>query len=111
MMFRGLPYLWAGRSGFGFDCSGLTSLDYRVHGITLPRDASPQSQHGTEVARPRPGDLLAFVNTAGYFMDFSATRALRQPVATKIAMYRDGGAWRWCRDEQYWPVHHRAEAA
>ena len=56
-MFRGLPYLWAGTSGFGFDCSGLTSLDYRVHGITLPRDASPQSQNGTEVVRPRPGDL------------------------------------------------------
>lgn len=56
-MFRGLPYLWAGTSGFGFDCSGLTSLDYRVHGITIPRDSSPQSENGTEVARPRPGDL------------------------------------------------------
>ncbi len=55
-------------------------------------------------SRPRPGDLLAFVNTAGYFMDFSATQAMRQPVARKVAMYRDGGAWRWCLDEQYWPI-------
>jgi diaminopimelate decarboxylase len=62
-------------------------------------------------SRPRAGDLLAFVNTAGYFMDFSATRALRQPIGRKVAMYRDDGAWRWCLDEQYWPVHHRAEAA
>ena len=60
---------------------------------------------------PRPGDLLAFVNTAGYFMDFSATTAIRQPVARKVALYRDGGAWRWCLDEEYWPVHPRAEAA
>ncbi|MGK5679739.1 Y4yA family PLP-dependent enzyme [Actinoplanes sp. URMC 104] len=61
--------------------------------------------------RPRPGDLLAFVNTAGYFMDFSATRALHQPIARKVALFRTGGDWGWCLDEQYWPVHERAEAA
>ncbi|MDT5042358.1 MAG: diaminopimelate decarboxylase, partial [Actinoplanes sp.] len=54
-------------------------------------------------ARPRPGDLLAFANTAGYFMDFSADHALMQPIARKVAMYTDGGAWRWCLDEQFWP--------
>ncbi|GAA0479289.1 diaminopimelate decarboxylase [Paractinoplanes deccanensis] len=59
--------------------------------------------------RPEPGDLLAFVNTAGYFMDFSATQALLQPIGRKVAVYRDGGVWRWCLDEQYWPVHPRAE--
>ncbi|MBB4696268.1 Y4yA family PLP-dependent enzyme [Paractinoplanes abujensis] len=62
-------------------------------------------------ARPRPGDLLAFVNTAGYFMDFSATRALHQPVGRKVALYSTGGRWGWCLDEQYWPVHERTEAA
>jgi diaminopimelate decarboxylase len=62
-------------------------------------------------SRPRPGDLLAFVNTAGYFMDFSATKAMRQPIGRKVALYRDGGAWQWCLDEQYWPTHSRAEAA
>jgi cell wall-associated NlpC family hydrolase len=56
-MFRGLPYLWAGTSGFGFDCSGLTSLVYRVHGISIPRDSSPQSENGADAPRPRPGDL------------------------------------------------------
>ena len=61
--------------------------------------------------RPRPGDLLAFVNTAGYFMDFSATRALHQPVARKVALFRGGDGWGWCLDEHYWPVHERAEAA
>jgi diaminopimelate decarboxylase len=61
--------------------------------------------------RPRPGDLQAFVNTAGYFMDFNATLALRQPMARKVAMYRDGDRWQWCLDEQYWPVQVRTEAA
>ncbi|MCH0541544.1 alanine racemase [Streptomyces sp. MUM 203J] len=54
---------------------------------------------------PRPGDLLAFVNTAGYFMDFTADHAMRQPIARKVAAYRADGAadWNWCLDEQYWP--------
>ncbi|GAU66533.1 decarboxylase [Streptomyces sp. NBRC 110611] len=53
---------------------------------------------------PRPGDLLAFANTAGYCMDFSATSAQRQPVARKAAAWEEGGSWRWCLDEQYWPI-------
>lgn len=60
--FVGLAYLWAGRSGFGFDCSGLTSLDYRVHGIVIPRDARPQSVAGRAVAAGdlARGDLLFY---------------------------------------------------
>ncbi len=54
--------------------------------------------------RPGPGDLLAFANTAGYFMDFSADHALHQPVARKVAAYHDGGRWHWCLDENYWPI-------
>lgn len=53
---------------------------------------------------PRVGDLLAFANTAGYFMDFSADHALHQPVARTVAAWRQAGRWRWCLDEQYWPV-------
>jgi diaminopimelate decarboxylase len=60
---------------------------------------------------PRPGDVLAFVNTAGYFMDFSAGRALMQPTARTVAMCRDGDDWRWCLDEQFWPVGRREETA
>ena len=61
-MFKGLPYLWGGLTGFGFDCSGLTWMDYRVHGITIPRDARPQSMSGTpvRVGQRRPGDLLFY---------------------------------------------------
>jgi cell wall-associated NlpC family hydrolase len=60
--FLGLPYLWGGLSGFGLDCSGLTWLDHRVHGITTPRDALPQSQHGQPVRTPAPGDLLFYAH-------------------------------------------------
>ncbi|MEE1754616.1 Y4yA family PLP-dependent enzyme [Streptomyces sp. SP18CS02] len=53
---------------------------------------------------PRPGDLLAFANTAGYCMDFSATHAQQQPVARKVAVHEESGTWRWCLDERYWPI-------
>lgn len=57
------------------------------------------------------GDLLVFVNTAGYLMDFSANQALMQPSARTVAAYRRHGGWRWCLDEQFWPVVDREEAA
>jgi cell wall-associated NlpC family hydrolase len=60
--FVGLAYLWSGLSGFGVDCSGLTWLDYRVHGIRIPRDAAPQSRNGAPVAIPRRGDLLFYAS-------------------------------------------------
>jgi cell wall-associated NlpC family hydrolase len=58
--FAGLPYLWAGTSGFGLDCSGFTWLVYRAHGIVIPRDAAPQSHSGRAVARLRRGDLTFY---------------------------------------------------
>ena len=62
--FVNVPYLWGGRAGFGFDCSGFTSTIYQVHGITLPRDADAQAadSHGRPVDRSalQPGDLLFY---------------------------------------------------
>lgn len=46
----GIPYLWGGRSGFALDCSGLTQLVYRLHGVTLPRDTGDQAKAGTAVS-------------------------------------------------------------
>lgn len=53
---------------------------------------------------PQVGDLLAFPNTAGYFMDFSADHALGQPIARTLAAWQVDGRWRWCLDDQYWPI-------
>lgn len=65
--FLGLHYLWAGMSGFGFDCSGFTFTMYQSHGITIPRDSSVQAKHGQPVDfdEMKPGDLLFFAHDQG----------------------------------------------
>jgi gamma-D-glutamyl-L-lysine dipeptidyl-peptidase len=65
--FLHTPYLWGGRSGFAFDCSGFTSLIYQMNGITIPRDADAQAQDGGgRLVSPndlQPGDLLFYATS------------------------------------------------
>lgn len=54
---------------------------------------------------PDTGDVVAFINTAAYQMDFAETNVLRQRVAEKVAVVEgQDGTFQWCRDELYNPL-------
>ncbi len=65
--FLGLPYLWAGVSTFGYDCSGFTQMLCRRRGVLIPRDADQQEAWTGFVPVVRgalePGDFLYFGET------------------------------------------------
>tara|TARA_R110002072_G_scaffold727_26_gene5402 strand:+ start:2218 stop:3099 length:882 start_codon:yes stop_codon:yes gene_type:complete len=62
--FLGAPYVWAGRSSLGLDCSALLQLSHAACGLALHRDTDQQAaddRTGRRLpadSRPRAGDLI-----------------------------------------------------
>ncbi len=62
LAYHGVPYLWAGASPSGFDCSGLILYVYKQHGVNLPHYSGSQFLLGEKVAAAdlQPGDVVFF---------------------------------------------------
>lgn len=66
--YMGVPYVWAGNTRSGLDCSAFLKNVFSTVGVTLPRHSGHQISVGTAIsdgANLQPGDRLYFAMKGG----------------------------------------------
>lgn len=57
---------------------------------------------------PEQDDLVIFINTAPYIMDFVESQTLHQNIAEKISVIEIGNKFEWFKDTEYSPIRGRS---
>ncbi|KRN89543.1 LysM peptidoglycan-binding domain-containing protein [Ligilactobacillus ceti] len=67
--YLGVPYVWAGESPAGFDCSGLVKYVFKQVGVNLPHYTVSQEGHGRYIdwRQAQPGDLYFWGSRGGSY--------------------------------------------
>jgi peptidoglycan DL-endopeptidase CwlO len=97
MRYLGVPYVWAGASPRGFDCSGLVLYVYAQLGVSLPHSAAMQYNCGTHISRDQlePGDLVFYgrpIHHVGIYVGNG--RMIDAPHAGSVVQFSTiNGAW------------------
>lgn len=91
--YLGAPYVWAGSSPSGFDCSGLVMYAFAKVGVAMPHNAAQQFRLGTPVDRTRliPGDIVFFnrLRHNGIYLGDGRFVHATKPGGVKIARLDD----------------------
>jgi cell wall-associated NlpC family hydrolase len=92
--YLGAPYVWAGSSPSGFDCSGLVMYAFSQVGVAIPHNAAQQFRLGAPVERDRliPGDIVFFnqLRHNGIYLGDGRFVHATKPGGVKIARLDDG---------------------
>ncbi len=93
---RGVPYVWAGATPAGFDCSGFTRWVYARLGIRLPHSSYAQWDMGRHIPRSalRPGDLVFFAGNGHVGIYIGAGRFIHSPQSGDVVSVAPlGSGW------------------
>jgi diaminopimelate decarboxylase len=77
---------------------------YFVGNLCLAYDMVQYNKVYLDIA-PEEGDIIAFINTAPYMMDFTESETIMHPVANKVAVWQEDNEFKWAADEKFIPIN------